>query len=240
MKPKRILLIIIGAILLICIGTIVAHYEKVINGLNKDNTKFINAMNDTVTHYITKNGESAAKILALEESDYKKFISINFKDSLITELQKRVAYYKGKAESVTNFDAIGNVSGSSVTMIDSTFISDCDSLFPIYTSNYKDDWINLTTRASRDSTSFNLNYKDTYTISQLNDKNGDYVEIINQSPYVLVDNIRTFRIKQPTYKAKKWGVGIQTGFGAFVDLSNKNLGYGPYIGIGISYNIIRF
>ena len=41
-------------------------------------------------------------------------------------------------------------------------------------------------------------------------------------------------------KPKPLGVGVQVGFGGFYGISGKRVDYGPYIGVGISYNIIRW
>ena len=39
---------------------------------------------------------------------------------------------------------------------------------------------------------------------------------------------------QNTYKVKRWGLGIQVGYGLYKS------GFTPYLGIGLSYNIINF
>ena len=41
-------------------------------------------------------------------------------------------------------------------------------------------------------------------------------------------------------KNKKFGVGVQLGYGALFDFKNQRLSSGPYFGLGISYNIIKF
>lgn len=41
-----------------------------------------------------------------------------------------------------------------------------------------------------------------------------------------------------TQKPRRWGVGIQAGYGAY--LSGGQVKTAPYIGVGISYNLIRF
>lgn len=39
---------------------------------------------------------------------------------------------------------------------------------------------------------------------------------------------------------KRWGVGVQAGFGGFYGISSKRVDYGPYMGVGVSYNIVRW
>ena len=41
-------------------------------------------------------------------------------------------------------------------------------------------------------------------------------------------------------KPKPWGVGVQVGFGGMYGISSRRVDYGPYIGIGFSYNVIRW
>lgn len=41
-------------------------------------------------------------------------------------------------------------------------------------------------------------------------------------------------------KPTRFGIGIQAGFGGMYGLKSKEIDAGPYIGVGISYNLIRF
>lgn len=50
---------------------------------------------------------------------------------------------------------------------------------------------------------------------------------------------QTITIREKS-KPKPWGVGIQAGFGGFYGISSRRVDYGPYIGVGISYNLIRW
>ena len=61
----------------------------------------------------------------------------------------------------------------------------------------------------------------------------DYKAVVTTTnPHVKITELESVKFDLP--KPKKFGIGIQTGYGI-----GKN-GIGPYIGIGISYNIIRF
>lgn len=205
-----------------------------VSEIRADSTKLINALNDTVSYYVNSQGESVARIKSLEFQSQKDFLNIQFKDSLITELQSRVKYYKGKADSVVDFDTEGSSSRSSETEVQ----VDTVTLYPIYVSHYTDDWIDLRTKATVDSTAFNLRYKDRYSVIQVSDNTGDYVEIINQSPYVDVTNVRSFKLKSVPYKPRRWGLGIQLGGGMVYYDSQFRLS--PYIGIGVNYNILTW
>ena len=42
------------------------------------------------------------------------------------------------------------------------------------------------------------------------------------------------------YVAKRWGIGVQVGAGVQYGAIRKQVDVGPYIGVGISYNILSF
>ena len=59
-----------------------------------------------------------------------------------------------------------------------------------------------------------------------------------------LDSIRIYQQREFTKevktvtKPKRWGIGLQAGYG--VSISNKQIQATPYIGIGISYNILTW
>lgn len=59
----------------------------------------------------------------------------------------------------------------------------------------------------------------------------DSIQIYQTTEYI------TKEIKTAT-KPKRWGIGLQAGYG--VSFSNKQIKATPYIGIGISYNILTW
>lgn len=48
----------------------------------------------------------------------------------------------------------------------------------------------------------------------------------------------TEKIIKNNYKKFRWGIGVQVGYGASIHNSKVNLA--PYVGVGISYNFIRW
>lgn len=78
------------------------------------------------------------------------------------------------------------------------------------------------------------------TLQVIARSNNPYVSIMNTEGTVIDP------LKHPAFKAisnknkKKWGIGIQVGYGVGYDMLNKNISAGPYVGIGISKNIIVF
>lgn len=58
----------------------------------------------------------------------------------------------------------------------------------------------------------------------------DWIEVYPQTVYL------TKVVK--TNDVKRWGIGVQAGYGAYV--SGGQVRLAPYLGVGISYNIIRW
>ena len=53
---------------------------------------------------------------------------------------------------------------------------------------------------------------------------------------VITKEITVYEERKPT----RFGVGLQVGFGAQYGIRGKQFDVGPYLGVGISYNFIRF
>jgi hypothetical protein len=49
--------------------------------------------------------------------------------------------------------------------------------------------------------------------------------------------MRVYQVSVP--KQKRMGISFQTGFGGVYDMKNNNISYGPYVGLGLNYNIIK-
>ena len=60
-----------------------------------------------------------------------------------------------------------------------------------------------------------------------------------------LDSLKLYNTKEiipvPVYpKPKRWGIGVQAGMGVQYGTIHKQMDVGPYIGVGISYNILSF
>jgi len=237
MKIERAFWMILILVLLALFGYGVYYHYSTVNSMRGNYSNVISAISDTVSYYRNENGELVARISTITMDNYKDFLNIKTRDSLIMELQRIVALYKDRVESVTNFTVIGEVSGSSPTIADTIYI-DTIPVSPVYRSHYLDAWIDMINLATIDSISFNLKYTDKLTVTQLSDATGDYVEIRSQSPYATPTNVTTFRIKHPVQKPKNWGIGVQIGYG-ISHIDNK-FQTSPYVGIGVSYNLFNW
>lgn len=53
---------------------------------------------------------------------------------------------------------------------------------------------------------------------------------------IVTQTVTVYEPKKPT----RFGLGVQAGFGGTYGLVNKKVDVGPYLGIGLSYNFVRF
>lgn len=53
---------------------------------------------------------------------------------------------------------------------------------------------------------------------------------------IITREVTVYEQKKPT----RFGVGLQVGFGAQYGIRSKQFDAGPYVGVGISYNFLRF
>lgn len=63
-----------------------------------------------------------------------------------------------------------------------------------------------------------------------------FATIKNLNPYTITNDLRVYQTSMK--KQKRIGISLQTGFGGLYNINTKTLGYGPYIGLGINYNIL--
>ena len=140
MKLNKTVLIAVGIAIALVIGSIVVTYETKLADQKTENEKYVKALNDTLKVTKNKAGENVAKIRVLETKSEKDFLKLQSNDADIKTLQDRVAYYKGKAESVVTFTQQGTVTGTTNTQIthkDTTGLVKCDSC-PVYTNTFTD------------------------------------------------------------------------------------------------------
>lgn len=173
-------------------------------------------LSDSLFYYKNKEGQDVAKINSLVTENANQFLEIQTKDSIILELQKEVKRNKSKIKD-----------GGSVTIVKTETVIDTLFLNNDSDYHYSDKWIDWNL-SLRDSIEFDLSVRNDYSIVIGREKSQYYAEITNQNPYTKTNVFRTYQVTMP--KPKKFGLGIQVGYGF----------EGPYIGIGIQYNLITF
>lgn len=190
-----------------------------------------------------KNGELVAKIGSFETQRTEDFIKFASKDSLTLALQREVRNmrkYLKKQGSVTNFSSESNITTSSGTQVSSD-----KSGSPVYKSDFDlGGWIFGKSVATKDSTYYDIGYKDKYSLTVGIEPQGfwglgkgkPFVEVTSSNPYNTVKTLKTYQVGLP--KEKRFGVGPNISLSP--SFANNSMQIKATVGIGIQYNIIKF
>lgn len=224
---------------LIVVGAIASFFATGYFNVKEDleTTEFnMSVMNDSVQYYQKKDGTQVAKIRAFEGKKANLFLKLESKDKEIIKLQKEVRRVKGKLSR-----GGGVVRGGSTTKVitqTNTVVKFVDK-DTVYTSHLKDSiWYEADIRVTKDSTMLDLKVGNKYTVVVGETKNGlfkkptPFVEVSNDNPYTSTTALRAYKVSAPD--PKRWGIGVTAGYG----ITKSSLS--PYVGIGISYNLIQW
>lgn len=189
--------------------------------------------------WIDKEGHYNSKIETLTSDNIAFLLEGEHKDSTIQKLTRLVDKYKKdikKQGSITIIHTEGEVEGSSITVVDTT------KQEVKYTSDFNfKGWVWGSTIATKDSTHISFKYKDEFNIVVGEEKTGflglgkskPYSLITSKSPYTTVKEQKTYQTTLPP--PKKFGVGFIAGY-----TLGPQFTIAPSVGVGVSYNFIRF
>lgn len=220
---------IIGIVLII---VLIISLVFSVRQCNMNNTKYennIKALKDTITYYITKSGNTVAEkqafivdnskeIKKLSEDLYNALKEMKIQNSTIAAMQFSGEIDNGKKDTIYEIkhDTIQN-----------GFIKDF---------SFSDKYRELTGKVTY--------IPDTLAVDITNDKMFfDYtvaidkknrIKIMSDNPYIKYNEISGFTIQQN--KQKRFGIGPTVGYG--YNFGNNK--FSPYIGVGLSYNLIVF
>lgn len=192
---------------------------------------------DTVRYYKDKYGKSIAAIEVLEVQNAKQILELKSDKEIVKALQFEVQKYKNqKPEVVTvvhekvKFDTIFKTD-STIIYIDSTGKEREEFII-----KFKDDWVNLNGKVNFQSSDISIEFNNKYSVAFIKNRKTKKMEVLvtNDNPYSKVTEMLAYKVITP--KPKHFGLGITGGYG--LDLLNfKPV---PFIGVGISYNILKF
>lgn len=222
-----------------------------------DYVSTINALQDTMTTYRTKDGVQVTRISLIETEKASMFLDIKSKDDVIVKLQEEIKKNKnrlGKSGSVTvieNTTELNTVDTTYITSKDTIIRNDIVFVYPEYSSlikkGFRKDssyWITANVKTNKDSIDFELEIQNSYIVTLGKEKTKgfkslfkpkiSFAEVTNENPYTSTKTIRAYQVKVP--KPKRLGIGFHVGYGLILD---KVPIFRPYIGVGINYNIIE-
>lgn len=226
--PYTIMAVIMGILLCVNINTCTNLHNAEHN---------LNVSRDSVRTLVLKNGEHVSTINSyiLKKRELEEYLDIS--KSEIKELEKKL---DSKVAYVSN--TVTEVQYHDIMMHDTIHIMDTStSSYNIY---YNDQWLKLhgisIINDSIVTTTLDTIYIPVPLQVGLTD---DYqIWVKSKNPYLNVTSIEGAVIEgsKLNQKTKYWGLGIQGGIGVNYGIINKRIDVGPYIGIGISYNLFRW
>lgn len=200
---------------------------------NEDISNVIEILSDSLQTSRNSLGEHEAKIKIIEASSAKAFTDLKIKNLEILALQELT---KENIKNLTSASIIKTETiikeNSPSKIIEYKTIN--DTIYPTYHSKInKDGWIVGDITANKDSVYSNFKIKNEYDVVFKKEKGVSYAIVTNKNPFTETTSLKTFNVQAP--KQKKFGIGFVAGYGMTGEGTLK-----PFIGAGVSYNIIRF
>lgn len=182
---------------------------------------------DSLATYINKDGlnESKIKELELTKSDLKHRL-----DTMkITTKTKTVTQIKTETEFV---DVV-----NTIVIHDTIYVQGKKSISPIYESEVNNFWYTAKVKATKDSTTLDINFVNE-TIIKREQKRGLFKSkpidliVIQQNPNTTNKGVKAYKLKS---KAPLFNVSVQSGIGLDLMDSKPTI----YVGVGVGLNLIR-
>lgn len=191
----------------------------------------ITALTSTLDTFKNKYGSQTAKIASFEADKLSDITKLKSSDSSVIRLQTAIKENKN-AQSVVvvdNSTAIDNTSKSGIVKSDTIN----NFIYPTYKAKIEmGKWVAGFSEAGRDSTHLDISIKNEYDVVIKKEKGTINAYVINHNPYTTTQMERAATVVTPPIK--KWIIGPSVG-ATYYQGSIK-----PYIGLGITYNLIRF
>jgi hypothetical protein len=228
---------------LVMIGSITGkrYYENLLEDSEWNNE----VLADSIKQYKTKEGLNATRIKVFESSEAEYFMDLVSKDSTIIKLQKLVKEnekYISKQGSVAIINTQAHAEVTVPTKITNDPLIPEKEKYPIYESNFNlKGWVWGNSIATKDSTSYKLNYREELSVIIGREKTGflglgkgvPYADVTLYNPYSEVKDMRVYQTKLP--KEKKFGIGPNASYGIGNEFKTQ-----WYFGIGVNYNLFEF
>lgn len=194
-----------------------SHYNS-----EQEDATLITALQDSLKTWQTVDNTNKARISVLETSNIARFLTIKSKDSTIIHLQKIIAENKdklGSGSSVTTGTTETKGQGTS-TKTQIVYVEKDTAYFNEFNFG---GWIWGSSLATKDSTTYDFNVKNTFDLVIGEEKTGflgtgkprPFVEMTNYNPYTTTKELRTYRVSAPKPYNLIIGPGISYGLGGW-------------------------
>lgn len=240
--------IVLLGIIAILLG--VAIFLGVTANKNKDSYReqvnLYNAITDNLKTWKDKDSLNLAKIQVMQTDKASDFLKIKNLEGTNLELQNLI---KNQGKKIKDLNT------AFIHKDETVYIDTLRMYYPIggdtivfsqsvLLDTINNKWINAKYGFNKGLSYLDLKIYNDYQITIGYEggnlfRNGiPYGVVTNMNPYTSTKDMRVYQVSVP--KQKRYGFALQAGFGGFYDLKTTNIGYGPYVGLGFSYNIIRW
>lgn len=237
-RNKILILVLVFAWLLSTLMT--CHRERQ-TALTKQQLKLYKTlMEDTLIQYRDKNGTLSSKVRVLEVLNANQLLELNTNKQTLIRLQDELKVQQGRVTNSVGFSGqtkFDTIIKTEIKYVYDTLYQDGDTiLVPLkkYAVHHNDRWINVNFDSDSSNTTVSIQVENEYTVSLVKKKKKYEAIVKNYNPYSSVSEISAVSL-QGLPRPKKFGLGVHLGYGI-----NSSFRVQPYIGIGLSYNVIRF
>lgn len=210
----------------------------------KEQANLYNAINGELQTWKDKDSLNNAKIQIIQTEKAETFLELKNLEGINLELQNLI---KNQGKKIKDLN-------SALILKSETIIRDTTRLYypiegdtiifsqSVLLDSIQDDWIDVVYGFNKGKSILDFTLLNEYHVTfgyegvSLFKRGTPYAIVKNINPYT---NTSDFKVYQVTpAPQKRFGLSLQTGFGGLYDIKNKNLGYGPYVGLGINYTIL--
>lgn len=232
---KNITLGILVVVIIILLMIDCSHRGTLQQYKNKYDSQLL--LLDTVKYYKDKYGATVSSIGVLEVQNAKQVLELKSDREIVKYLQSEIQKYKNKKPEVITviqekikFDTIFETD-STIIYIDSTGKEREEFLV-----KFNNDWVKLKGKVNFQSSDISIEINNKYSVAFMRNKKTKKMEVLvtNDNPYSKVTDMLAYKVTLP--KPKHFGIGITGGYG----LDLMNFRPVPYIGVGVTYNVIKF
>lgn len=206
----------------------------------KESDNLLQTTNDTLQTWKNKYGESLAKISVIETEKAKTFLELQTSNETIQTLQDLVKDYKKKLKNKGSATVI--ITETVIdTFVQTIVVVDSSGNIKSLEGHYKDLWVDIESISTRDTTIYNFKSFSEIHLVIGEEREGlfkkkSYAILHDKNPYTNIVDMRTYQVATPP--PKRFGIGIVAGYGGLISQNGTSLG--GFVGLGGSYNFIRF
>ena len=239
-------------IYLVIVGLLIVALTITFVSLSKQKSKFVdqeelyNAVTGELKTWRNKDSLNLAKIQIMQTDKAKDFLKINNLTGANLDLQNLVKAQGKKIKDLTAALVIESETSFTDTLRVFYPIGGDTIVFSksVLLDTISNEWIDAMFGFNKGFSYLDLKIKNKYEIvmgfegGNIFKRGIPYATLTNLNPYTSTKEMRVYQVRVP--KQRRFGVGLQAGFGGVYDIQQKSIGYGPYVGLGINYNIINW